>query len=75
MQRRDSSRQFLERSGGVLFMVYTVAVILIVIWLLCWISDFAMGGLIHLLLLAGVVLIIGQRIRGRKRNHNDNLKI
>lgn len=56
-------------------MVYTVAVILIVIWLLCWISDFAMGGLIHLLLLAGVVLIIGQRIRGRKRNHNDNLKI
>lgn len=47
-------------------MLYTLAVILLVVWLLGLVSDLTVGGLIHLLLLAALVLIVAQLIHGRK---------
>ena len=54
-------------------MLYTLAVILIVIWLLGLVSDLTGGGVIHVLLLLAAILVIVQLIQGRKK-HGKNLK-
>ena len=47
-------------------MLYTLALILIIAWLLGLVSDFTMGGFIHILLIVAVVLILIRLIQGRK---------
>jgi hypothetical protein len=47
-------------------MLYTFAVILIIAWLLGFISDFTMGGFIHLLLLIAIILIVVRLIQGKR---------
>jgi hypothetical protein len=47
-------------------MLYTIAVILLVLWLLGMVSSYTMGGFIHLLLVIAVIVIIIQLISGRK---------
>jgi len=46
-------------------MLWTIFVILLVLWLLGMVSSYTLGGFIHLLLLALVVLII-RLIEGRR---------
>jgi hypothetical protein len=46
--------------------LYTLAVILIVLWLLGLVSSFTMGGFIHILLVVAVVVILVQLITGRR---------
>lgn len=46
-------------------MLETIAVILIVLWLLGLVSSYTMGGLIHLLLVLAVVVILIRVIQGR----------
>jgi hypothetical protein len=45
-------------------MLYTVAVILIVLWLLGVVSSFTMGGFIHVLLVIAIVVVLLRVIRG-----------
>jgi hypothetical protein len=41
-------------------MIWTIFVVLVVLWLLGFVSGYAMGGLIHILLvLAVIVLVVG----------------
>jgi hypothetical protein len=47
-------------------MLWTIAVILIVLWLLGLVSSHAMGGFIHVLLVIAVVVILVNIIRGRR---------
>jgi len=47
-------------------MLYTLALILIIAWLLGLISDYTMGGFIHILLIVAIVLILVRLIQGRK---------
>ena len=47
-------------------MLYTVAVVFIVIWLLGLISDILMDGFIHLFLVAAVIMIIWQAMREKR---------
>ena len=47
-------------------MLYTIAVILIVLWLLGFVTSYTMGGFIHILLVIAVVMIIIQLIQGRR---------
>ena len=47
-------------------MLYTIAVILIVLWLLGLVSSYTMGGFIHVLLVIAVIVIILRLISGRK---------
>ncbi|MCD6663546.1 MAG: lmo0937 family membrane protein [Comamonas sp.] len=47
-------------------MLYTLAVILIVLWLLGMVSSVTMGGFIHVLLVIAVVVILLQIISGRR---------
>jgi len=47
-------------------MLYTLAVILVVLWLLGFVAFHVGGGLIHLLLVIAVVVIVVQLITGRR---------
>lgn len=48
-------------------MLYTIAVVLLVLWLLGLVTSATMGGFIHLLLVIAVVMILVNVISGRKR--------
>jgi hypothetical protein len=47
-------------------MLYTVAVILLVLWLLGFAMSVTGGGLLHLLLVVAVVMVLYQLITGRR---------
>jgi len=47
-------------------MLMTLAIVLIVLWLLGMVSAYTMGGLIHVLLVIAVVVILVRVIQGRK---------
>lgn len=47
-------------------MLETVAVILIILWLLGLVSSYTIGGLIHILLVLALVVVILRVIQGRK---------
>jgi hypothetical protein len=46
-------------------MLETIAVILLILWILGLVSSYTMGGFIHVLLLIAVVVLILRLIRGR----------
>ena len=46
-------------------MLETLAVILLVLWLLGLVSSYTMGGLIHFLLVAAIVVILIRVLQGR----------
>jgi len=48
-------------------MLYTLAIILIVLWLLGLVSGYTIGSFIHILLVVAVVMILVNLISGRKR--------
>jgi hypothetical protein len=47
-------------------MLYTLAVILLVLWLLGLVSSVTMGGFIHILLVVAIVMILVNLISGRR---------
>jgi hypothetical protein len=47
-------------------MLWTIAVILIVLWLLGMVSAYTMGGFIHALLVIAIIVIVVQVIQGRR---------
>ena len=47
-------------------MLYTIALILLVLWLLGFATSFTAGGLLHLLLVLAVVVVLYQLITGRR---------
>lgn len=48
-------------------MLYTLAVILLVLWLLGFVAFHVGGGLIHLLLVVAVIVVVFQLLTGRRR--------
>ena len=46
-------------------MLETIAIILIILWLLGWVSSYTLGGFIHVLLLIAIVVILVRLLRGR----------
>ncbi len=47
-------------------MLETLAVILLVLWLLGLVSAYTLGGFIHVLLVVAVIMILVRVIRGRR---------
>ena len=47
-------------------MLWTIGVILLILWLLGYIGGYAGGGVIHILLVVAIVVIIIQVIKGRR---------
>jgi hypothetical protein len=46
-------------------MLYTIAVILVVLWLLGLVSSYTIGGFIHVLLVIAIVMVLLRVIRNR----------
>ena len=47
-------------------MLYTIAVVMIVLWLLGLVTSYTMGGLIHVLLVIAIIMILVNVISGRR---------
>lgn len=47
-------------------MLWTIAVILLVLWALGFMSSYAFGGLIHILLVLAVIIVVIQLLQGRR---------
>lgn len=47
-------------------MIFTIAVVLVVLWLLGMITSYTMGGFIHALLVIAIVVVLVNVISGRK---------
>ena len=47
-------------------MLYTIAVVLIVLWLLGLVTSYTIGGFIHILLVVAIIMILVNVISGRK---------
>jgi hypothetical protein len=47
-------------------MLYTIALILIIAWLLGLVSSYTMGGFIHILLVVAIVVVLVRVIQGNR---------
>jgi hypothetical protein len=47
-------------------MLYTLAVVLIILWLLGMVTSYTMGGFIHILLVVAIVMVLVNLISGRR---------
>ena len=47
-------------------MLWTIVVILIVLWLLGLVSSYTMGGFIHILLVVAIIVVLVRVIQGRR---------
>ncbi len=54
----------LENKG--ILMLYTIAVVLVILWLLGLVTSYTMGGLVHVLLVIAIVVVLLRVISGRK---------
>jgi hypothetical protein len=54
------------RTKGEIAMLYTIAVVLLILWLLGLVSSYTLGGFVHILLVIAVVMFLVELI-GRRR--------
>jgi hypothetical protein len=47
-------------------MLYTIAVVLIILWLLGMVTSYTMGGIIHALLVIAIIVVLVRVITGRR---------
>ena len=47
-------------------MLYTIAAVLVILWLLGLLSSYTMGGVIHVLLVIALVMVLANFISGRR---------
>ncbi len=47
-------------------MLYTIAVVLLILWLLGVVTSYTIGGFIHILLVIAVIVVLIRLIRGEK---------
>ena len=47
-------------------MLYTIAVVLIILWLLGLVTSYTVGGFIHILLVVAIIMILINVISGRR---------
>ncbi|MBK7593175.1 MAG: lmo0937 family membrane protein [Betaproteobacteria bacterium] len=47
-------------------MLYTIAVVLLVLWLLGLVTSYTMGGFIHILVVIAIVMVLVNLISGRR---------
>ena len=47
-------------------MLYTIAIVLVVLWLLGLLTSYTMGGVVHVLLVLALILIVVNLVKGRR---------
>jgi len=58
----DSDKEFGKKSN----MLWTILVILLILWLLGLLTGYTMGGVIHILLVIAIIVLVVRLIQGRK---------
>jgi hypothetical protein len=58
--------RFFSNSQEKVIMLYTIAVILLVLWLLGLVTSYTLGGFIHVLLILAIVAVVINLIQGRR---------
>jgi hypothetical protein len=61
-----SPRRELTSFKEVHFMLYTIAVVLLILWLLGLVTSYTMGGFVHILLVVAIVMVLINVISGRR---------
>jgi hypothetical protein len=61
----STQRPEVETDQRLIDMLYTIAVVLIILWLLGLVTSYTMGGLIHVLLVIAIVMVLLRVISGR----------
>jgi hypothetical protein len=56
-----------KTNGKEKHMLYTIAVVLIILWLLGLVTSYTLGGVIHVLLVIALVMVLANFISGRRR--------
>lgn len=46
-------------------MIYTIAVVLIILWLLGLVTSYTLGGFIHILIVIAIIMVLVRLISGR----------
>ena len=73
-EQSSGKRHYYYRSGVEYFtppyerkttMLYTIAVVLVILWLLGLVTSYTMGGFIHVLLVVAIVIVLLRVISGR----------
>jgi hypothetical protein len=47
-------------------MLYTIAVVLLILWLLGLVTSYTMGGFIHVLLVIALIMVVANLVSGRR---------
>jgi hypothetical protein len=47
-------------------MLYTIAVVMLILWLLGLVTSYTLGGFIHILLVVAIVMVLVNLITGRR---------
>jgi asparagine N-glycosylation enzyme membrane subunit Stt3 len=55
-----------KSNGKETYMLWTLAVVLIALWLLGLVSSYTMGGFIHLLLVVAIIVVLFNLFQGRR---------
>jgi hypothetical protein len=55
-----------KRNWKEVYMLYTIAIVLIILWLLGLVTSYTMGGFIHILLVIAIIMVLVNLISGRK---------
>lgn len=67
VRQRDCLHRILSpQKERIIIMLYTIAVILLILWLLGLITSHTMSGFIHILLVIAIVVVLVRIISGRK---------
>jgi len=60
------ARDLLSRTASEVIMLWTLVVVLLVLWALGLATSYTLGGLLHVLLVVAVIAVIFQLISGRR---------
>lgn len=66
MNLRPEAHCLSWRQRKVNLMLYTIAVVLLILWLLGLVTSYTLGGFVHILLVVAVVMILVNIISGRR---------
>ena len=63
-QIRNACRVPVQKNRGIV-MLYTIAIVLLIMWLLGLVTSYTMGGLIHILLVIALIVLVIRVLSGR----------
>jgi hypothetical protein len=66
LENHDSRQPGQPNDEEVHFMLYTIAIVLFLLWLVGLVSSYTLGGFIHVLLVIAIIMIVANLVRGRR---------